>query len=168
MKNLFKALAVAILMAGFSSSLMAQQDIGALILDQGIQITQGQGMHFGTMTAPSTVATVILATDNSRTKTGTFNLLAGPEHAYAGSYDLQGELGATYTITLPASATITHTDLTTTMTVNTFVCSYAGLASTLDAGTGQDNFKVGATLHMASGQKAGVYAGTYTVTCDYN
>jgi hypothetical protein len=170
MKKAIKLFVAVILMAGFTTGLKAQgslnASVGALIVD-AMGISEGTGMHFGTMFVPSTVATVILATDDSRTTTGTITLLPGPIAARAGSYDITGIANAGYTITIDASTTITSGIPADDMTVDNFVCSYGGKTSNLSAG-GADSFKIGATLHLASGQPTGTYSGNFNISVDYN
>jgi hypothetical protein len=168
MKKSIMLFVAIVMMASFTNKLMAQtQSVGALILAAGVQITAADDMHFGTMLVPTTAATVILAIDGSRTTTGTITLLGGPLPAKAGSYDLVGENNADYAITIGASTTITNGTALNDMTVDNFVCSYAALTGTLN-GSGLDNFKVGATLHLANAQPVGTYSGTYNLSVDYN
>jgi hypothetical protein len=167
MKKAIKLFVAVILMAGLTTGLKAQNaSVGALIVD-AMGITEGTGMHFGTMFVPTTVATVVLHTDDSRTPTGTITLLPGPIAARAGSYDISGIANAGYTITIDASTTISSGIPANDMTVDNFVCSYALQTSTLTAG-GTDSFQIGATLHLAALQPVGTYSGQFNVSVDYN
>lgn len=162
--------AAIVMVAGFSTSLMAQTEntaVGAKILT-AMTITESAPMHFGTMTVPTAATTVVLATDGTVTVgSGTTTLLAQAPISTAAAYDITGDVSATYAITIDASTTITNGTPAEDMTVDNFVCSYAGLTSTLDAG-GADNFTVGATLNLVDAQPAGTYAGTFDVTVAYN
>jgi hypothetical protein len=86
-----------------------------------------------------------------------------------GIFAISGGASLAYTVTLPASTTIT--DGSTTMTVGTFTTNStsggAGLTGTLGAG-GTDTFYVGATLTVNSTNNPGTYSGTYTITAAYN
>ncbi|MFO8021683.1 MAG: DUF4402 domain-containing protein [Perlabentimonas sp.] len=169
MKKSIMLFAAIVMVAGFSTSLMAQTEntaVGAKILT-AMTITESAPMHFGTMTVPTAATTVVLATDGTVTVgSGTTTLLAQAPISTAAAYDITGDVSATYAITIDASTIIANTALDE-MTVDNFVCSYAGLTSTLDAG-GADNFTVGATLNLVDAQPAGTYAGTFDVTVAYN
>ena len=68
--------------------------------------------------------------------------------------------GESYTVNLPASATITSGD--NSMTVSSFTHDAAG------TGTGSDiTFHIGGTLQVGAHQPAGVYSGTYAVSVTY-
>jgi hypothetical protein len=168
MKKLNLLFAAFFMVASFSTSLMAQTEntaVGAKILT-AMTITETSAMHFGTMTVPTGATTVILATAGTVTVgSGATTLLAQAPTSTAAAYDITGDVNATYAITIDASTIITNG--TDNMTVNNFVCSYAGLTSTLSA-LGADNFTVGATLNMIDAQPAGTYTGTFDVTVAYN
>lgn len=170
MKRLNILFATIIMVTGLSVGAMAQTEntaVGAKILT-AMTITETAPMHFGTMTVPTGATTVVLATDGTVTVgSGTTTLLAQAPISTAAAYDITGDVSATYAITIDASSIITNGTPAEDMTVNTFVCSYAGLTSTLDAG-GADNFTVGATLNLVDAQPAGTYAGTFDVTVAYN
>jgi hypothetical protein len=170
MKKLILIFAAIVMVAGFSANVMAQTEtntVGAKILT-AMTIQETAPMHFGTMTVPTTLATVVLATDGSvSVGSGTITLLAQAPTSTAAAYDITGDFNATYAITIDASTTITNGTPAEDMTVDNFVCSYAGLTSTLSAG-GLDAFTVGATLNLANAQPAGTYAGTFDVTVAYN
>ena len=81
----------------------------------------------------------------------------------ASSFDVTGEPGQVYSITLPSSATLTSG--ANTMTVDTFTHD-SGATPSLVAGS--DTFNVGATLNVGAAQAAGSYSGTFAVTVNYN
>ena len=84
----------------------------------------------------------------------------------AAVFTVTGEGSYTYAITLPSTdQTITHTNATDTMLVNTFVSNPSGTGA-LSSGT--QTLKVGATLNVGSAQVAGLYSGAFTVTVAYN
>ncbi len=81
----------------------------------------------------------------------------------AASFDATGASDATYSITLPSSATLTSG--ANTMTIDSFTDD-AGASPTLPGGS--DTFNVGATLNVGATQAAGTYSGTFSVTVNYN
>lgn len=165
-----------ILLAGFSARLMAQPvgtsqptTAGAKIVT-ALTLTETSALHFGTMTIPSSAATVLVSTAGVRTVgSGTVTLLSQAPVATNAAYSVAGSVDATYAINLPSSATITSGS--NNMTVDNFVALSATVPSATTGklnGSGADTFSVGARLNLASGQAAGVYAGSFNVTVAYN
>ncbi len=84
-----------------------------------------------------------------------------------GTFLVKGSAGATYVITLPATAVITNTGTNGgTMTIDNFVSDPANIGTL--ATNGQQTINVGALLTVAAGQNPGLYQGTYQVTVAYN
>ena len=84
------------------------------------------------------------------------------------SFDVTGNDGYTYTITLPSTDyTITRVSGTETMTINTFTSDPSG-TGTLTGGT--ETVNVGATLNVNAGQVGGTYTNAtgFDVTVNYN
>ncbi len=80
-------------------------------------------------------------------------------------FQVTGDAGATYTVTLPAvESTLTNSN-SDTMTVDTFTKDLSG-TGTLTGGT--STFHVGGTLHVGANQASGTYTGTFNVTAAYN
>ncbi len=130
-----------------------------------IGIAKTVDMSFGTIGGGATTGTVILATDGSRTTSGGTIILAGGPGA-AASFNVTGEGSNTYSITLPASTSLTGPG--PAMTANTFV-SLPATTGTLTAGA--QTLLVGATLAVddSATQTAGVYtSAAFTVTVNYN
>ena len=173
MKKTFLILAV-IVLAGFTSNVMAQSvgtaaptAAGAKIVT-ALTLTQISPLHFGTMTIPSTAATVQVDPLGVRSLvSGTIILLAQTPVATNAAYSVAGSAASTYAITLPSSITISNGIPANDMTVNGFTSTKTLNVGTLD-GAGHDTFGVGATLNLANAQPAGVYAGTFNVTIAYN
>ena len=108
---------------------------------------------------------VVIATDGSRTTTGSVALYTGSTIG-AATFDVAGLDAASYAITLPADGTITLSDgVAATMAVDSFVSNPSG-AGVLTGGA--QSIAVGATLTVASGQTPGVYSGAFDVTVEYN
>ncbi len=127
-----------------------------------IGISNTTGMNFGRVAPTGVAGTVVLDTASSRANTNV-DLLSGGTVA-AAAFDVTGGASETYSITLPASTTITSGG--DTMTVDTFTHDGGG-APALD-GTGNDSFNVGATLNVGAAQAAGTYTNTFAVTVNYN
>lgn len=128
-----------------------------------IAITKDVDLDFGAFSA-LTGGTVVISPAGARSATGAV-VLSATDTGNAASFTVTGQADATYAITLPASATITHTDTVTTMTIDTFT-SNPSSTGTLTAGT--ETLTVGGTLTVASSQAAGSYTGTFDVSVEYN
>ncbi len=72
---------------------------------------------------------------------------------------MTGASGATYSVTIPATVSLTGPGSAMTVTLTD-----PG-AGTLTGGT--DTFNVGGTLAVGASQTAGSYSGTYTVSVNY-
>ncbi|HKK41473.1 MAG TPA: DUF4402 domain-containing protein [Bacteroidales bacterium] len=170
MKKATKFFALVIVMVAFAvnsyGQVSATATASATIITP-ITITKSTDMNFGNVAVNATAGTVVMATDNSRSVTGGCTLPATAGTVAAAAFDISGVASATYSITLPSSAT-TITSGANTMTVDTWT-SNPTPTGTLD-GTGASTLLVGATLHVAGSQAAGTYtsATPFTVTVNYN
>lgn len=134
-----------------------------------IAIAKTVDMSFGNVAVGTSAGTVVLAPGGTRTLTGGVTLPGAAGTVAAAAFDVTGEAGYTYAITLPSSA-ITLSDTATTpntMTVGTFTSS-PSTTGTLTAGA--ETVNVGATLNVGASQVAGTYTNTtdLTVTVNYN
>jgi hypothetical protein len=163
-------LLIALLLVGISANAFAQATATAsttATIIAPIAISKTVDMNFGNVAIDATAGTVVLATDNSRTRTGGVTLPTTVGTVTAASFHVTGSGSFTYSITLPA-APITLAGPTASVTVGTFV-SDPTPTGTLTAGA--QDVLVGATLNLPAG---GVTAGTYsnaaglTVTVNYN
>jgi hypothetical protein len=130
-----------------------------------IAIAAGAPLNFGTITASAVAGTVVITPAGARSVTGGVGAVTdGANAPTAGVFTVTGAAGYGFSITLPASATITSG--VNSMTVNTFASTPSG-SGTLVGGTATVN--VGATLNVGAGQASGLtYNGTYPVTVNYN
>ncbi len=156
---------LAALLAGagmVSTSAMAATAVGtanATVLTP-IAITAGTALDFGTFAA-LTGGSVIIAAAGGRSATGTVFLSPGNAGSPA-SFNVTGDGALTFAVTYPGSFNVTHTN-----TINTMAVTVTG-AATGALVAGAATLPVGGTLTVASGQLAGSYSGTYTMTVEYN
>jgi hypothetical protein len=168
MKNITKLFAIAIAIIGFSATSFAQvtghASTSATILTP-IAITKNTDMNFGNVAINNTTGTVILATNSARSFTGgiTFPVVTGT--VAAAKFTVTGETNATYSISLPASVTLTNG--ANSMIVDAFTSTPSGTGA-LAAGT--QEILVGATLNVGASQASGTYtnAADLAVTVNYN
>lgn len=128
-----------------------------------IAISTTTDMNFGKVVAGATGGTVVLTTAGVRSATGGATLGNAGATA-AAAFDVTGESGATYAITLPPSSAtiISGSDQ---MTVDAFDSDPDG-TGTLTGGS--ETLNVGATLNLDANQPVGTYTGTFDVTVAYN
>lgn len=135
-------------------------------------ITTTQDLAFGTF-IPASGGTVVVSTTGARSATGGVVLLTNTQFSApaAATFSVVNNAprARTFTVTLPASATLTRAGGGGTMTVNAFVSNpLSGQGNgnkgfgTLTGGAG--TIAVGATLNVSSGQAVGNYSGTFAVT----
>ena len=127
-----------------------------------ISISASADMDFGTVSPTGTAGTVTVTPAGVRTSVNV-DLLGGL--AAAAAFDVTGEPGQAYFITLPSSTMLSSGG--NSMTVDTFTHD-AGALPTLPGGTGSETFNVGATMNVGAAQADGTYSGTFAVTVNYN
>jgi len=130
-----------------------------------ISISNTAALRFGKFSA-LTGGTVVISAAGTRSATGAV-VLSSTNAGGAASFDVSGDNNATYAITLPDNATLTHgTDGSQTMSIGTFTSNPSG-TGTLSAG-GSQTLTVGATLTVGNAQTTGSYSGTFDVSVEYN
>lgn len=135
-----------------------------LSVRRSLVITKNNDLRFGSMLVPTGTGTVVInATTGARTTTGVApTLITGPAFGRA-DYTITGETGTTFTITVPATFTITNG--TTTLTITTSRSVAAG-TYTLTGGTFA--FGMGGSLALTNAATRGAYTGSVTLTMTYN
>lgn len=171
MKKILKFFVLAIVMIAFSVSTFAQVTAtatAAATIVTPITITKTTDMNFGNIAVNASLGTVVLpaAAAPVRTVTGGCTLPATAGTVAAAAFTVTGQSGFTYSITLPASASLTGPG--PAMTADTFVSNPTVAAGGLLTG-GTQTLYVGATLHVAASQTAGAYiSAAFNVTVNYN
>ena len=126
-----------------------------------LAIAESNGMDFGDVSVGTGGGTVVLDTTGGRSVTGDAEAVTGGTQA-AGVYNVTGSGTKAYSISFPASATISSAG--NNMTVDSFTHD-AGATPALTGGA--DTFNIGATLNIGPSQAPGAYTGTYTLTVNY-
>lgn len=140
----------------------AQADATATIIAP-ITLTNTADLQFGNVVASTAAGTIVVDTAGGRTWTAGATGISGLPVS-AAAFTVGGGANRTFTITLPASTTITNG--AENMTVDTFTSSL-GASSVLD-GSGAAALAVGGTLTVNANQATGSYSGTFSVTVAYN
>ena len=167
MKKKVAILVAAVALVSSTSTLHAAQassNASAEVMTP-IAIANTAALRFGKFSA-LTGGTVVISAAGARSATGAV-VLSSTNAGGAASFDVSGDANATYAITLPNNATITHSvDNTKTMSIGTFTSNPSG-TGTLSAG-GAQVLSVGATLTVGNAQTTGSYSGTFDVSVEYN
>jgi len=172
MKQISKFFALAIVMVAFSAGTFAQVSATATAsatIVSPIAIANAGNMNFGNIAVSTIAGTVVLpaALVPVRTVTGGCTLPATVGTVTAAAFTVTGQAGFTYSISLPANASLTGPG--PAMTANTFVSSPTVAVGGLLTG-GTETLYVGATLNVGASQTAGAYTtpAPFTVTVNYN
>ena len=180
-----------------NKSLTGQTASARIVAPLILSLTAGTKLDFGTLVKTSITAdgTAVLdpivanaTTLRTLTDLGALGAI-GLNKGSVPEYTLSGEVGLTYKISLPTTdVVVTNTALAGSSAVPnekmnvsafTYAFSAGGLATPnaatlIAAGTATsltiasaNTFQVGATLTVDSGQSTGTYAGTYTISVQY-
>ena len=159
-----------------SSQIISVQTSAEII--EAMTLSQTNKLNFGTIALKSTEGGTVVLNSNSNTRNYTGGLAGGgPENQDAtnATFEVSGSSLATYTVTLPAAITLTHTSTETginTMEITAMKARFNdatsdSVTSTI-ASDGTDSFTLGATLTVQENQILGQYSGQYEVSVDYN
>ena len=135
-----------------------------------ITLASEDDLEFGIITASTDGGTVTVPPTGTVTTSG---VTLYDDSQQPASYDVSGEAGYTYSITLPASVTLSN-NTGATMNVTGFKTN-SGTETEEPAGStgnsfdanGDATFYVGATLNIGAAQTSGEYTGTFSVTVAY-
>jgi len=139
----------------------------------GITLTKTANLTFGSFSVGTGGGTVVVHSDGSApTETGTVVRVPAANAVTAASFDVAGEPGETFTITLPTTVDLTGPGPAMPLTL--FEDSKGGTSalpkSNVVLTAGAATFTVGATLTAAdsTAQTAGLYTGDFDVTVTYD
>jgi len=146
------------LVSGAANAATADGTARATILQQ-VTVTNTSDLQFGTVAIGTGGGAVTVATGGGRTCATT--LVCSGATTSAG-FSVSGATGMNVGISVPGSVTLTETG---GATMSATLASSATSLTLL--GTAADAFRVGGTLNVGGTQTAGAYAGTFTVTVNY-
>lgn len=181
MKKISILIAAFLMGTGITGKIMAQvilpgNTAGATLVEV-LTIANTVPLNFGVIgITAGTAGTVTMNTAGLRTPdAGTTSIIATGTPSTVAQFDLTGTTDAVYTIGLPLTITVTtgagagdlNMDITDLM-VNVDAAGEAtAVGATGTLALGASTFLLGGTLNISTTQEIGVYAGTYTVTVDY-
>ena len=186
MKKTILIIGAIVMMAGFSTRVMAQTHSATITNDAVAELivpmtlNKTAGLNFGTLNLGTGASgAVVLSTGGTSTPSGGVTLSSFKNRPSVATYKVTGTYSQTYALTIDNSITLTAASVLAgvkTMTVSNLTVSYTnkpteapanGSTSTLDA-TGIDSFKIGGTLTVDASQAGGIYNGSFTASVDYN
>jgi hypothetical protein len=163
--NVFSCAVLALAIAATGSAIAAEDTAvatGTVIAP--IQVTKTADLVFGSFAAGAAGGTVTISTGGARGKTGDV-VLSGTAGA-AAKFDVTGEGGMTYSITL-APTPLTRSGGTETMAFTAESDITSGALAGVGA-AGAQSFFVGGVLTVGAGQVPGTYTGSVKATVAYN
>lgn len=186
-KNLF-TLAAILTIGFFTNNTIAQTTKSELTnatasahLVQPMLLEQTNGLDFGTILLTDALAGKFVLTPDASvdgvltvTEGGNSAATVGGHKAKVGLYKVKGSKHSGYAVTLPSSIIVESTGDTATdqMTIDNLKLYFSSAVKIDTAGKldnkGDDTFKLGGTLNIDASQADGLYAGTFTISVDYN
>jgi hypothetical protein len=167
--NGFRLAALALAVAGSGNAIAATTNASSTsTVIAAINITKSADLAFGSFVSSVAGGSVTITPGGTRTATG---VTAIPSTATAAKFDVTGESGMGYTIS------ITPTSLTNgsggAMTFNPIVDLTASASTTANATAGSltggaQSIYVGGVLAVGASQAAGSYSGNITALVEYN
>jgi hypothetical protein len=170
MKKTILIFVAIVIMAGFTSKIMAQVSATATataVIITPIAIVNAGNMNFGNVAVSTALGTVVLTPASVRSKTGGVTLPATTGTVAAAAFTVTGLGTSTYAITLPTTDYTITDGASHNMIVNTFTSTPSGTGALVG---GTQTLLVGATLNVTGSQVAGTYTNAtgFTVTVNYN
>lgn len=173
-KKLIAAVAVGVIgVGGFVQTASAINGTANAVLVTPISISETTQLNFGSISngwlsaGPGSSNVVVNDDGVTATSYGTNLAAVSPATDTRGVFAVSGSGTLAYTITIPASTTITDgsTNMNVALTTRT-ASTGPGTAGTLSGGA--DTVYVGGTLTVSDTNAAGTYSGTYAITVAYN
>jgi len=162
------ALYLAISMRGVDAQVTVTGQVFAEVVEV-ITATETSQLNFGRFSPGSQGGEIIITPDGNISTTGTVVMSGGVHNA--ATFNITGEEGATFSVTLPAGpVTLNHINDAKTMVVDTWV-SDPSQGMWIDLSDyGSQVVKVGATLEVGirNDNPVGLYSGSYSITFAYN
>ncbi|WP_264588568.1 MULTISPECIES: DUF4402 domain-containing protein [unclassified Sphingobium] len=156
--------------ASYAQSSASVSTTGTARIVQPISIAKTSDLAFGTIVKPSVAGTNTVTVDAStgnRSLSGSGDAVAAGGTTSRAAYTVSGEGGQTFSISVPASFSMTGTP-GGTITVTLTPSAATGTLSSSIGTAGTATFGVGGSFSLPNTQASGNYSGTFTATVAYN
>ncbi len=143
---------------------------GTATIAQPVTVVKNTDLAFGSLVRPSRGANTVTIDQSS----GVRSLSGGGDASLAAStisratYSVGGEGGASFSVTVPGSFTMTRSGGTETLPVSLTASTQSGSLGGSGGSAGSAAFGVGGSLPLSSATVPGNYSGTFHVTVGYN
>lgn len=146
----------------FSPSIATAQTNLPIVISGSVEL------NFGTISAGGG-GSVIVSTAGARSVTGTVVDISGGGLETNGVFSISGSTGVMIDLSVTAPDFTVSNGAGGIMTVDSFniVVPGGGRTATVTLATSPQNFPLGATLRVSSGQAAGTYTGDYVLSANY-
>ncbi|GAB4186356.1 MAG: hypothetical protein Tsb002_10710 [Wenzhouxiangellaceae bacterium] len=162
-----KTLGLAVMMLTVGGVVNAATELGTIgveIENQAITLVNEAGLNFGTVLPFGRDGWISVDPNGSAFPHNVH--LSDPSLVSASRWSVTGVPGAPFNVVLPPNNSVSVSNGSETMQVDTFGRSGPSTI-TMDA-AGNASFNVGATLRVGANQPQGAYSGTFEVTVAYN
>jgi len=135
-----------------------------------ILLSKAADLEFGTVIRPVTGSGSVTVdpSTGARALSGQGGLLASGSSPSQAAFDVGGEGGQSFSITVPGNMTMIRSGGAETIVVALTPSSTSGVLSGPPGGAGAASFGVGGQLPITDATVTGSYAGAFTVTVAYN
>ena len=153
----------------FAQSSANVSTTGSARIVQPIAITKNSDLAFGTVVRPTSGSNTIAVdqTNGTRSLSGGGDGVLVTSTVTRATYTVDGEGGQTFSISVPATFSMTGST-SGTITVNLTPTATTGTLSGAVGAAGSATFGVGGDFTLATSQATGQYSGSFTATVAYN
>lgn len=155
--------AMVAMMPSVAQSAGASVNVSATIIAP-IILVKTADLAFGNFTPTATAGTVTLSPDGTRT--GSNVILSSTAEGNAASFNLNGNAGSSFTVSLPSSATLIGPGASI-MHMNSFSTNLTG-TNIFGVGGSVTTLKIGGILTVGANQAFGPYYGNFNLFVNYN
>lgn len=137
---------------------------------QPITLTKTSDLSFGALVRPSLGINVIRVDEASglRSVSGSGDAALRASSASRAAYSVSGEGGASFSIDMPSSISLTRTGGTETLPMTLSASTPSRALSGAPGTSGTANIGVGGSLPLTASTVPGAYSGVFDVTVGYN
>jgi len=175
MSRLLKtAIAVAVVSAiaapAMAQSSATQSTTASVKIVQPITLTKNSDLAFGTVVKPTTGSNTVTVSTSSDTPalTGAGDAALAASTTSRADFTVGGEGAQTFSITVPASVTMTRSGGSETLAVTLTKSASSGSLSGSMGSAGSATFDVGGAFTVSSSTTSGAYSGSFNTTVAYN